>query len=323
MKTLPLFPLLACSVVFSLGSLAPAQSVDFQSYNAIIFNDLSTTSDIEGRTFVGNDLTSTNSANFGIHLPNTTASDDRVLVVGGDIVNGNPLNLQYGSLYVGGDTNGRIINYNGGGTTVADNGIASDLAEIRDYSISQSLFMQDLTPNSTVDLPSGQPGPTRFLASSGVDGLAVFNVNAADIFSNPNGQQIELIPDVAVSSVIINVSGSSVNWTSANMVSLFTDDYWQGHVLWNFHEATSIDFDGRNFHGAVLAPYATVTTSANIDGLVVANNLITTGEVHLPADGGDPYYPPDIPPIPEPGTALFIAAAAGYLLIIRNRRLAV
>lgn len=309
------------AVLFGLGEAAQAQTLDFQNYNAIIFNNLSTTSDIEGRVFVGHDFTGGNSASLGTHLSSAVSADDRVFVVGNDLAPGNPLNLQRGSLYLGGSTNGRIINHNGGGATISDSGIGADLDAIRDYSLAQSLFMQDLTPNSTVNLPSGQPGPTQFLATAGAGGLAVFHVSAADLFSNPLGQQFELLPDASVSDIVINVSGSSVNWTNGNMVGLFNDNYWQGHVLWNFYEAESINFGAHNFNGAILAPNASITTAGNIDGLVVANNLTTTAEVHLPNDGN--AYDGYVAPVPEPGSALFLMAGAGYLLIWRNRRLLV
>lgn len=43
------------------------------------------------------------------------ASSEAMLVVVHDIVAGNPLNLNAGSLRIGGTSNGRKINYNGGG----------------------------------------------------------------------------------------------------------------------------------------------------------------------------------------------------------------
>lgn len=312
------------ALVFSSGyQAAQAQSLDFQNYNAIIFNNLSTTSDIEGRTFVGNDFTGSNSANLGNHLRNTVAPGDRSFVVGNNLVSGNPLNLQRGSLYIGGSTNGRAINFNGGGSTVADATIDAQLEAIRDYSISQSMALQSLASDSVVSLPTGQPGPTKFYATGGADGLAVFNVSAADVFSNPRGQQFELIADAQTTSVVINVSGTSVNWTQGNMVGQFNTDYWQGHVMWNFTEATSINLNSFNFNGAILAPYASITTSGNIDGLVVANNLTTRAEVHLPNSNSIPAYAFEgyVAPVPEPGGAVFLVAAAGVILITRNRRL--
>ena len=315
--------LLSLLFVTVAGVSAQAQSLNYQNYNAIIFNDLNTTSDIEGRTFVGHDFTGTNSANIGIHLNNTVTSTDRSFVVGDNIVSGNPLNLQRGSLYINGTTNGRIINYNGGGSLVADHSIGTSLSSIQSYSIAESQSLSSMMADSTVSLPSGSPGPTTFNATAGANGLAVFNVTADSIFNNPNGQQFNLNVDANTTNIIINVSGTSVNWTNGNMVGNFTTNYWQDHILWNFYQATSINFNAHDFNGAVLAPDASITTSSNIDGLVVANNLTTSAEVHLPDSSTSlSAYDGYTAPIPEPGSAIFLLASGGLLLIVRNRHLA-
>jgi choice-of-anchor A domain-containing protein len=313
-----------CTLLLAGLPCSLAQSLDYQNYNAIIFNNLSTTSDIEGRTFVGNDFTGRNSATLGNHLRNNVLANDRSLVIGGDLVSGNPLNLQRGSLYIGGSTNGRHVNFNGGGSFVSDASISGELAAIQDYSIAQSMALQNLASDSVVTLPGGgQPGPTRFYATAGDDGLAVFHVNAADIFSNPLGQQFELLPDSQTQNIVINVSGTSVNWTQGNMVGQFDNNYWQGHLIWNFTEATNINLGSFNFKGAILAPYASITAAGNIDGLVVANNLTTTAEVHLPDSNslGGYAFEGYLAPVPEPGSVVFLVAAAGMILISRNRRL--
>ena len=87
-------------------------------YDVIVLDDLSTTSDVEGRTFIGDDFTGTNSANFAIQI--AVPSNDSTLVVVDDIVAGNSINLNAGSLRIGGTTNARNVNYNGGGSLIPD-----------------------------------------------------------------------------------------------------------------------------------------------------------------------------------------------------------
>ncbi len=321
MKTLSWLPCaaIALSLLFAGPQTIQAQALNYQQYNVIIFNDLNTTSDIEGRTFVGHDFTGSNSANLGNHLSNSVSSNDRSFVVGNSIFAGNPINLQRGSLYIDGSTNGRNFNFNGGGTVVADHTIDASTTSIRNESIFQSQSMASMTADSTVMLPSNQPGPTIFKGTGGADGVAIFNVSAANIFDNPNGQQFELTADNFTSNFVINVSGTSVNWTNGNMVGLFNDNYWQGHVIWNFYEATSINFNSHNFNGAILAPYASISTSSNIDGLVIASNLTTTAEVHLPNDG-NAYDGYTASPVPEPGSASLVLIVGGLVLLARNRR---
>lgn len=305
-------------------SRASAQALDFQNYNVIVFGDLDTNSDIEGRTFVGNNFTGTNSATLGNRLQNKVTTGDRSFVVGNDIVAGNPLQVQGGSLYIDGSLNGRIIN---AASVVPDHTIDSATASIRSYAEAQSQSLSSMLSDSVVTLPSGgQPGPTKFFATGGLDGLAVFNVSAASIFSNSLGQQLELILDANTTDVLINVSGSTVDWFSnINMVGNFTSNYWQGHTLWNFYEATTIDLNSHQFNGGILAPYASIQLDGgSIDGLVVANNLTARAEVHLP-DGNSSLvaFNGYTAPVPEPGSAIFLLAAGGLLFIMRNRRLMV
>jgi choice-of-anchor A domain-containing protein len=319
-RTIPVLGLLFAAVA---GVSVQAQTLDYRNYNAIIFNNLNTTSGIEGRTFVGNDFTGTRSADFGTRLKNTVTPTDRSFVVGNNLVSGNPLNVQRGSLYIDGSTNDRRINFNAGGSVVADHSIDAALNQIRGYSIAESQALSSMLADSMVTLPSGSPGPTTFNATAGADGVAVFNVTAASIFNNPFGQQFNLNTDANTDNIIINVSGTSVNWTNGNMVSNFTSNYWQEHTLWNFYEATTINLNDHGFNGGILAPYASITTSAEINGLVVANNLTTAAEVRLPDSSSANAYAYDgfAAPIPEPGSAVFILAAGGLFLIVRNRRL--
>lgn len=252
-------------------------------YDVIVLDDLSTSSDVEGRTFVGDDITSTGSANFAIAL--AVAPGDSTLVVVDDVVAGNPLNLNAGSLRIGGTTNGRIVNYNGGGALIADPSLSVEPNATVLKNASQTIA--GYASNNTVTIPSGQPGPLKFkVTSTDACGVAVFDVPAS-VFSNSNVQQIELDPGSA-STIVINVSGTSVDWTSGNMVSQFTSAFWRARVLWNFHQATSIAFGSHNMMGAVLAPLANVTTSANVDGSIAASSLTTSSEVHLPTFVGNP-----------------------------------
>ncbi|MBY0275295.1 choice-of-anchor A family protein, partial [Candidatus Binatia bacterium] len=252
-------------------------------YDVIVLDDLSTTSDIEGRTFVGDDFTGAGSANLAIALA-VPASDSSFVVVD-DIVAGSPLNLNAGSLRIGGTSNGRIVNYNGGGSLIADPSLSVEPNATILKNASQTIA--GYASNNTATIPSGQPGALKFtVTSTNACGVAVFDVPGS-VFSNGNVQQIELDPGSA-STIVINVSGTSINWTTGNMVSQFTSTFWRARVLWNFHQATSINFNSRNMMGAVLAPLANVSTTGNIDGSIAANSLTTSSEVHLPTFVGNP-----------------------------------
>lgn len=254
-----------------------------KQYNLITLDDLATASDVEGRTYVGGTFTTSNSANFALKLNGLAASDNTFVVVG-NLAAGNAINLTAGSLRLGGERNNRPINFNGGGSLITDKTLSD--TTMTEYLKGGSLNLAQIASNNTLPIPAGQPSALRFTVTKvNSDGLAVFNVKAADIFSNSAVQQVELTPGSA-QTILINVSGSSVDWNNGNMVGQFTDVTWRSKIIWNFYEATTINFNSRNFMGALLAPLANVTTSANVDGVAVVRAFNTTAEVHLPLFAG-------------------------------------
>lgn len=302
-----------CAFMCLFGAASAQSLTHLSDYGVVVSGNLSTNSDIEGRTIVGGDITSKSSANFGIKLKNKVPKKDLVLRVQGNVVAGSPLQLNAGSLELGGSLNGRIVNYNGGGSLVSN-----PKADYREIFSDLTLASQNLATygaNSEALLIAngpGQPGPFRMTASPDSSGLAVFSINAQNLFGNKLAQQIELITKGA-SDILINVAGKSVNWTAGNMVGDLTKEYWRERVVWNFYEATSVDFGSKNMMGQVLAPYASVTASGNIDGSIFAKNLTTTSEVHFPGYNGS------ITVIPEPGTSALGLIAAAILLVRRKR----
>jgi len=249
-------------------------------YSLIVLDDLSTTADVENRAFVGGNITSAAAANFGINVGGV-AADEAMLVVVGDIVSGSPLQLNAGSLRLGGNLNGRVINFNGGGALVPDP--AQSAGPVTAMLQDASAQLAALEANNAVQLPAGA-GPAQFnVTRVNDDGAAIFEV-AADQLFNSGAQQIELNPGSA-SMVIINVTGPTVNWTAGNLVGTFTEPQARSRIIWNFPYASTISFNGFNMMGAVLAPYAHVTTAANLDGAVAVRALTTTAEVHQPTLG--------------------------------------
>lgn len=253
-------------------------------YSLIVLDDLSTSSDVENRTFVGGNLISTTSANFAINVQGIAASEPMFSVVG-NLVTGNPLNLNAGSLHLGGNRNNRPINFNGGGALVQDPTLFD--TAITNLLQTATAQLAKEPANNGVSLPTGQPGPARFQVTATTDeGVAIFQVAAADLFGNNLVQQMELTPGAAT-TILINVTGTSVDWSgNGNMVGNFTNSQWRGRVLWNFTQATTINFRAHNFMGALLAPYAQLTTAANLDGAVAVRALTTSAEVHQPTFSG-------------------------------------
>jgi choice-of-anchor A domain-containing protein len=293
MKLLSSHAAVALSCLGTASSLQAAYpTFSISDFNLIVFENILDVKDVEGRTFVGGGIQDAGSANYGINYSSSAGQPN--LVVGGDIVAGNPLQLNSGSLHIRGAVQGgRLINFNGGGAKVTDPAI--DITPTKTAFLEYSTAWQAIPADSSVSIPTQQPGPAVFNATPGADGIAVFHVAAADLFDNNKVQQIQLNAP-ADTKVVVNVSGTTVNWDkSGNFVGSFTQDYWQANVTWNFHQATTLKFGGKNFHGGVLAPFGTLSSQNNVDGGVVVKSLNSQGEIHLPASSLFPHFPPAVP----------------------------
>jgi choice-of-anchor A domain-containing protein len=135
--------------------------------------------------------------------------------------------------------------------------------------------------------------------------LNVFNLDG------PNVAQALTINAPGTSTVIVNVSGKSINWSNFG-VSLGGID--RTKVLFNFYEATSITFTNIGLEGSLLAPTANLyLTNGSVNGNAIAQSWNT--EITEPH-----WYPfagnlPDVAQTPEPGT--FFGCGIGCLLIAR------
>lgn len=288
--------------------VAPVAQADvINDWNLIVLNNLQNNSqDIEGRTFVGGNFTG-GSPVVAKNLNAANYAGITTLAVVGNVSVTN-LNQQAGNLRYGGSFSGNF-NANGGGNRAQDNTLAAQATDIQTQLQALSTFYTTLTPNSTVTLPSGgQPGAVTYNANP-VNGLAVFNVSAATAFNSNLIQSLELNVNSAA-AIVINVSGTTVNFTNGNMNGAWTSQFARANVIWNFFEATSITLD-RNFNGALLAPNAHLSNSTAIDGSVFVKSFNQSGEVHLPNFTG---Y------IPAPGAAALFATAG--LVAARRRRTA-
>lgn len=295
------------------ASVGSAQDLSALSdFNVILTGNFSTTSEVEGRTLVGGNFTSRSSSTFGTRLQGVVPRTDLVLRVKGNIDSGSAINLNAGSLEVGGSVLGnRRINFNGGGSLVSNP--SADFSGIFNTLTAASSAIQGLTANSTgmivANMP-GQPGPFVFNANPDASGLAVFSIDGASTFGNGNIQNFQINPNNAA-DILINVSGRVINWNAGDLIGNFDREEWQERIVFNFFEATTINFGGREFSGQILAPNASITTNGVIEGSVFAKNLTTQSELHLPGFNGTL--------IPEPSSALLSVIGATALLLRRKR----
>jgi choice-of-anchor A domain-containing protein len=298
-----------CSV-FGVAALGVSASAGIlNDYNLIALGNLDSDSEVEGRAYIGGSIVGQASSNYGtMLLPRADYANVDVLTVVGNVGSGNALQVDSGDFRYGGSLS-RIVNTNGvGGQTFADPSVASTLAGVQAALTGASASMLTLTADSTASLPSGQPAAAVFNCTPGSDGIAVFNVSGAQVFSNNLVQQIELNLNGAT-AVVINVSGTNITFNQGNMVGAWNTAFARANVIWNFHQATNILFD-RAMNGAVLAPLATLRNNTVIEGSTFVGGVFTQrGEVHLPGYTG---Y------VPTPGAAGLLGLAG--LAAARRRR---
>lgn len=289
-----------------VGGFAFGES--FSAFNLVVRTDLDSTSEVEGRTAVGGNLSGT-ASNYGIALtPPAAFVNIDSLIVGGNLLASN-ININAGRLRLGGAQGGTNVNHNGGGSTILDAGAAGIVGGLGVQMDAASAFLLTMTPTNTVTIPNGQPAGVTFNAVPGVGGVAVFTLPDASLFTSNLVQSIDINLNGA-SSVIINVGGGGFTWNSgSNFVGNFNSQAARSSVLWNFHGATGIDLTGKAFNGAMLAPDANVAFQGVIEGSAWVNSMTQRGEVHLPNYTGF---------LPTPG-AMGLAAVGGLVMARRRR----
>ncbi len=200
---------------------------------------------------------------------------------------------------------------------------------------SLSFDMGTLAANSQLSV-QGNRG--TFNAQPNAQGLAVFNITAADLDKigeiqfNLNGAD----------TAIVNVSGRTVN---------LNDNFLGGtnnlgeNVIWNFPDAEELTLSTA-WGGSVLAPLADAETRNYIQGSGVFGNLKQNGEMHIgtfkggyvtppsggtstggdsstgggTSSGGDGSSSGGAVPVPEPGMFGLFGLGVGGLILWRRRR---
>lgn len=298
---------------YSFGAAALAAGVMVQlagasainDWNLIVRHNLTTSSEVEGRTIVGGNIAGT--SNYGVKLlpPSNYVNVDS-LVIGGSIA-ANNYQVNSGRARLFGSKGSANFNMNGGGALIQnDNSVTAMVNSAWGDVLNASTYCSSLSPTNTVTLPGGQPAGVTFNSVLGPGGVAVFNVNGNSLFQNNLVQQMDINMNGA-STVVINVSGTSITYNGGNMVGGFNVAN-AGKIIWNFYQATTLNID-RHFFGAILAPKATMSNSTAIEGSVFTDTFNQNGEVHLPNFGGN---------IPSPGAMALLGM--GTLIATRRRR---
>jgi choice-of-anchor A domain-containing protein len=135
-------------------------------------------------------------------------------------------------------------------------------------------------PANGQTLIEGQPWVTLVKLVGTDNELNVFELSGAAL-----SVTAQLTIDVPVgATVVVNVDGQVVSMANFGFV------LWRAsptRVLWNLHQATSLDVNAISVQGSALAPYAEVSFyNGNWDGGLVARSVYGGGEFHcVPFEG--------------------------------------
>ena len=285
------------------GATAISAQTALSDFNAIIYTNAVTQSDVEGATVVGGNFQGTTLNNNPTYsaLP---SGFDALNVYGS--TSGNAINLNNGGkAYVGG-TSGATINFNGGGNFT----YSAPPSTIGDFETSLNALSTSLSQLSSTSTLPPTGNNEVITATPGANGIAVFNITASQLANIPS----YTINTNGASTVVFNVSGTSATF-SANDQSGVTG---ANSIIWNFYQATTVQLNTQ-IAGTILATGASVTNSNQIDGVLVANSFTGNGEVHdyqftgtLPASGGHQTTP-------EPASLLIFALGLVALGLIHRK----
>lgn len=295
-KLLAASSLSLCSLTASAGLL---------DYNLVLTSNLTGAVHVEGMTFVGGNLVSTEMSEFN-HKDKTPEGSFDGLEVAGNV--SGKMKIMHGetAVYNTKDAGAQIDCVGSVNCTTGGVNLSAKKTALSNELTTLSNSYKNLAANAAANISGNQVK----LQYTGSDDLAIFNVNAADIFFMNSG--IELILGSATKA-IINVSGN-VNITNTNL-----NGGWNySNTLWNFHNATSLDFNYMAVRGSVLAANADVFDSTGFDGSLYAKSYTNTSlrEIH-----GFFWTPPATETeVPEPSLLVLLLSGLGLLGLGRLRR---
>jgi choice-of-anchor A domain-containing protein len=306
-------------LIFATASLS-ASAIPLSDYNLILLGDLNSNSiHVYEKTFIGGNINATGWVEFGSRM-DKSSRENSLEVVGN--LNGPGMHVQAGYAAYSGNNNLGNVNCNGNGlgggacrTAGADlSGKAADLTQ-QLYSGSQEFA--SLLGNGDLFTK----GNDKKLQYDGSDKVAVFNLDGTSLFNQNSNWSLFA---GAAETVIINVSGFNiVNAGGVNLNNGFGahaggTNLGASNILWNFYEATSIDFGSMRMNGSVLAPYANVTMKNDFDGALAAKSYSGSGQVHNFLFDWTP--PPVKTEVPESSTLMLLLMGLGLISLARLRR---
>ena len=290
-------------------------------YNVITIKDVNTQHDIEGPSLIGGNAVV---ATIGNNSP-PQGGKPLITVLGN--LNGQNVNINNGgSLALGGKLNTKV-NYNSDKNGVkgkliplSSDEVSKFASAIQEIKTVSSGFAQMYADNAQFALNTLSPKNTFDINYVDKNGYAIASIAASALTAMNANFGIKFGVDLkSITSLVINVTGGpTVDIGSSIHFNGFQNNpYLTSHLIWNFTDATKLNA-GANMHGAILAPYADVSTGPSMDGSIWANSLKAGGEVHYPLYAGNGPTTPSA--VPEPSTLMMGSLATALFGLYSYRR---
>jgi choice-of-anchor A domain-containing protein len=241
-------------------------------YNLFVLNTLTFSNGaVQGRVAAGGSATLA-SLSQGTGLSNSNGTRDD-LIVGGDLNFKSGTVLNGNIVYSGTATLSSVTILHGSARQVSD---PIAVAATQSYITSVSANWAALPANGATSVKySGSYAAITLTGSGSQPKQFVFVVSGADL-AKANSIKIS-VP--SGSTVIINVSGTADKLQSASITLTGADAQ---HVVWNFHQATSLSIKSVAFQGTIWAPLADITIdSGAMSGAVIGKSLNTTSTSYI------------------------------------------
>ena len=304
-----------------------------KEWNLVAFNNYTANNEVEGRVFVGGNMSSNYQYNFKATSvsPNGTAA---VTVVGN--TSGGKIDFRQGDLVVGGSNTASTLEANSSGTayiggtdssTTHNNftpqtGLATSNPNFTSTLVNQknSLVNQMTSLSTNLKALANQGGTLStannaltYTASTANNGFNVLNLTVAQINQFAQNYIDIISPDGT--TTVINVSGSGTISKNFNSTSSAKN------IIWNFYDATNLTLG--NWQGTVLAVNADFVkdTSGAINVTVVAKNVTNNAEVHSYSFQGDlSSVGGSVSAMPEPATWAMLILGFGLVGGVMRRQ---
>jgi choice-of-anchor A domain-containing protein len=278
-------PMVAAASLSARSEVITAGEI-LDQFNAVVTDDFSTNSDVEGRLVAGA-IDNSGSSSFYTN-PNPLSSPSSFQAVNALTISACPsCNVDNGGSVNTINSNSGSFNFNGGGSAAKDNPTFA----MSDFTTPLNALETQLGGIASNSAWSSPNSNSLVFDVTPTKGVAVFDITAAELEGGGgDNYNITFTNETSAKTIIINVSG---NFTQPSGQNFNGDTYLNEHVIWNFEGATSLGF--KSWHGAVLGGDATVTNSSPIEGFLYAKNFDGMGELHnYPFEGALPGAAPEL-----------------------------